>query len=149
MSSITYRSAMEALVEGPGLVFCSVRFRIDGTSSPDRVVDGVPRTAQTTVVYEDTDKTFTVTLPKMGGGWPQEMLACVPHVAAIDVNDAELDEVNKVQYKVDSYDPTTGAFVLLATVVTGSTASAKGALNDNSEVHVICMLRKSGTLAQT
>lgn len=139
MATITYRSAMEMLVEGPGLVLVSVRFRIDSTNSPDRTVDGVPNTAQTTVVYEDTGKTFTVTLPKFGGGYPAEMIACVPKVAALAATDT-----GDVDYKVDSYDRATGSFVLF-----GSVANVASVLTDNSEVHVICMLRKSPALSQT
>jgi hypothetical protein len=141
---------MEMLVEGPGLVLASLRFRIDGTNSPDRVVDGVPNTVQTTVTYEDVGKTFTVTLPKMGGGYPQEMLACVCDVAYIDASDAGVDETNKVAYVVDSYDRTTGAFTLASTISSGDPyVTVVGAPNDNSEIHVIMMLRKSAALAQT
>lgn len=139
MATITYRSAMEMLVEGPGLVLVSVRFRVDGTNSPDRTVDGVPNTKQTTVVYEDVGKTFTVTLPKFGGGYPAEMLACVPKVAVLAATDT-----GDIDYVVDSYDRTTGAFTLV-----GSVANVASALTDNTEVHCICMLRKSAALAQT
>jgi hypothetical protein len=130
---------MEMLVEGPGLVLVSVRFRIDSTNDPDRTVDGVPHTAQTTVVYENVGKTFTVTLPKMGGGYPAQMLACVPKVAVLAATDT-----GDIDYVVDSYDSSTGAFTLV-----GSVANVASALTDNTEVHVLCMLRKSATLAQT
>lgn len=130
---------MELLIEGPGLVLANVRFRIDGTNSPDRVVDGVPSAAKTTVTYEDVGKTFTVTLPAFGAGYPAEMLVCIPKVAVLAATDT-----GDIDYVVDSYDSSTGSFTLV-----GSVANVASELTDNTEVHVLCLLRKSNTLAQT
>lgn len=129
----------DVMMLGPDMVLAVGRFRVDGTSSPDLTVDARPNVAGTTVVYEDTGKTFTVTLPKVGGGWPQEMISCIARIGALAATDT-----GDVDYKVDSYDPTTGSFVLF-----GSVANVASALTDNSEVHFQAVLRRGKTLGQT
>ena len=129
----------DLMMLGPDMVLACGRFRVDSTNSPDLIVDPRPNVAGTTVVYENTGKTFTITLPKVGGGWPQEMVSCIAKVSALAATDT-----GDVDYKVDSYDPATGAFVLF-----GSVANVASALTDNSEVHFQAVLRRGKILGQT
>lgn len=138
----------EVMVAGPSLVIATGRFRIDGTSNPDLVVDGAPSAVKTGVV-RNGEGDFTVTLPKVGGGYPQELISCDVSVAYIDATDAGVDEINKPGYVVGSYDPATGAFGILNVIVTGSTSTAVGDPNDNSEIHFLAVLRNEKLLGQT
>lgn len=142
----------EVLVQGPKLVVIAGRFRVDGTNSPDLVVDGCPKTALTEVTRTDVGE-FTVTLPQVGGGWPTEMISCILTVGVIDSTDAALDEIHRPRYVIDSYDPSTGAFDImnsLSSDTSGATlGTAIGEPVDNSEIHYVCFLRNSNDLDQT
>lgn len=124
---------------GPDMVLMCGRFRVDGTNSPDRVVDPVPNLVQTTVAYENTGKTFTVQLPQVGGGYPQELICMIPSVAVLAATDT-----GAVDYVVDSYSPTAGTFTLV-----GSVANVASVLTDNTEVHFMGVFRVSKILGQT
>ena len=141
----------DLMMHGPGLVLAVGRFRIDGTNDPDRTVDGVPNVKQTVVDFPSTGH-YTVQLPKVGGGYPQELISCVAQVAYIDDTDAGLDEINTIRYTVDSYDKATGTFTLTHTVAVITDAAGSvtvGNPNDNSEVHFQAVFRNVGILAQT
>lgn len=129
----------DVMTIGSGLILYAGRFRVDGTSSPDRVVDERDNTVGTLVTYENTGKTFTVTLPKVGGGWPQELISLIPKVAVLAATDT-----GDVDYVVDSYNPATGTFTLV-----GSVANVASVLTDNTEVHFMGMFRKDKILGQT
>lgn len=138
----------DILVQGPGLILLGLRFRVNGTSQPDQVVDGRPNLVACTVVYEDVGKTYTVTLPKIGGSLPQELIACIPALAFEEGATAPaVDAVDKPGYVYNSYSPTTGAFVIVNSKTTTGTAVA--AFPDNSEIHLLVMLRNEKRLGQT
>lgn len=142
----------DILTHGPGLVLVAGRFRIEGSSAPDEVVDGVSNVVQTTVARTGAGD-FLVTLPKVGGGWPQEMISCVVGSAVVDATDAAVDELNIPAYVVGSYSKTAGTFQILNSVADDTSgaviARAVGDPNDESEIHFLAILRNPGILAQT
>lgn len=141
--------ACEMMAYGPGMVLAAGRFKFESTGPTfDLTVDSVPSTAKT-VIARTGAGTFDVTLPKVGGGWPQEMIACLPTISYNDATDAGVDEVNEIRYVTDSYVPSTGTFTLINVIVTGSVSTAVGDPNDEAEIHFIAMLRKDKILGQT
>lgn len=138
----------DVLAQGPELVVIGGRFRVNGTSAPDLVVDGTPNRVAITVAYEDTGKTYTVTLPKIGGSLPQELVAITTSLAFEEaVTAPAVDSVDKPGYVYNSYSPTTGAFVIINSKTTTGTAVA--VFPDNAEIHFIAMFRNQKRLGQT
>lgn len=140
----------DILMQGPGLILLGGRFRVDGTNSPDLVVDGRPNLVAITVAYNDSTKEYTVTIPKIGGSLPQELITCIPALAFADATAAGVDVTNVPGYVQGSYSPTTGSFVILNSQNTLSgTANTVAVFPDNAEIHFLALFRNEKRLGQT
>lgn len=140
----------DTLQYGPGVVMfgCRLKYETTGTTF-DQIVDPVFNTAKTTVTRNGVGD-YTVKLPKVGGGWPQELITMFqPHVVAKDAADAGVDEAWKAQYVMDSYSKTAGTFQILVFKVTGATVTAAADLTDEAEIHIQAMFRNAPEGAQT
>lgn len=137
------------MLHGPGVVLFGCRLKFEATGPTfDQVVDPVFNTAKTTVAINGAGD-YTVTLPKVGGGWPQELIALIPALAVNDAADAGAEEMWKVGYVKDSYNKDTGTFQILTFKTTGSTSTAAANVNDEAELHFVLLLRYDRAGAQT
>jgi hypothetical protein len=133
---------------GPGLILMSGRFRVDGTNSPDLVVDQRPNVVSTAVAYTATG-IYDVTLPKVGGGWPQELVTVLVGTSWVDATDAAVDGTVEARYQTGTYNPATGVFRILTVGSADGSAKDLAVGRDNSEISFIAILRKDKILGQT
>jgi hypothetical protein len=133
-------------VDGPGLLDIVFTFRSAGsTSNPDLVRDGLPR-APGVVVTRAAAGEYEVTLPKVGGGYPQQVVGCICSLGCVDMTALIAAVDLKVAYKASSYSASTGKFRIMAILEDGTPAAED--LADNVEVHVHIRLQKTLGLKQ-
>jgi hypothetical protein len=138
---------MDLKVDGGGLEDYVFSFRSSGTTvTPDRIRDGRPKTAGMTVVHGGVTGEYLVTLPKVGGGYPAQVVGIIPSLAFLDIAAAVTGVGVEVFYKADSYSASAGTFRLIAIRDDGTPAGED--LADNIEVHVHARFQRSNLMKQ-
>jgi hypothetical protein len=112
---------------GSEQVLFSVAFAGAGALAPTAVYDSIENKSQTTVAAPSPAGVYEVTIPRLGGGWPQEMLSCVGVVTDTAANMAAALTAFRLAYVKDSYVPSTGKFKVAAILGTTLTNLPVGA----------------------
>lgn len=132
--------------DGSGLEDTVFSFRsAGGSSNPNRVRDGRPKTAGISVTRAAAGE-YEVQLPLVGGGYPSQICGIICQLGFVDVSAFTTNIGVDVAYKADSYSASTGKFRILATKDDGSPAAED--LAANIEVHVHVRFRRDTVLKQ-